>query len=1009
MNRSSPRSDDSDDPLFALALDLNAIRTAPRAVDRTTAALDEALARPVTAVWRLQGSETVVEGRRGSDALLPPPTSIRRRLRDETGTLHGDGISGPAPPTGGPDLLRSECFAAVGSARVLHVGTFDPGGFDRRERRTIDRAAACLDAALRRMRGDASAEEPSAATRDIGLDSFRRAVEAAADGVAILDDETYVYVDQTHVDMYGFERKEQLLGKSWRELYATDEIERIEAEAFPALESTGHWRGRVTGSRPDGSTFPAELSLTMVNEDRLVCTVRDRTAWEARDRELKLKDRAIDEADVAVQIAAATRDGYPLVYVNDGFEALTGYDRSDVLGETPRFLLGDGTKRRKRDRLSEAVGAGDAETVELKLYDADDEPYWARLSVTPVRDDRGTVTHFVAIQQDVTERRERIRWVYRLFEHGPLMFVQTRDTDDGAVIEECDPSFSERLGYDRKAVTGERLAAFYAEGSVSALESDGYERALSGELTVAERELVTADGDRIPCLLRAVPRYPDDKPDADPIGTDVLFVDISERRAQEETLSATRERYRTLLRSAPDPVFVTDGATGAVLETNAAAEALRSEPRADILGRHYTELFPESDREAYQALFDEGTDGVVSTLDDGTQTKLATVDGDTVPVETNLSTVELPDKTVTYGVFRDVSEREKYLQRLEAVFNDSFQFTLLLRPDGTVVTTNDTTTVFTGADRSSLTGRPVDETPLVAGDGGAAEQVREAVNRAAAGETVRSETRLRSARGVATVELSVKPVTDADGDITLLVMEGNDITVRERRRQHLQVLQRVLRHNVRNDVNKLRGWSEVLAGEPDSTRRAEHLTRVNGIFDSWEKMTEDIRRIERVLDVPPRDHDRVAVAALVDDVVTSRRRTRDEATVCSLLATDGSAEVQVALGGVLEELIDNAVTAGGREDPRVGVRVSRRSDGWVRLEVCDDGPGIPKMEADVLVTGEETALHHGRGLGVWLVRMVTTHLGGEIKVDATDAGTRVEIRLPIPSARDDEREPTVPL
>jgi len=312
-----------------------------------------------------------------------------------------------------------------------------------------------------------------------------------------------------------------------------------------------------------------------------------------------------------------------------------------VLGETPRFLLGDGTERRKRERLCEAADAGAAETVELRLYDADDEPYWARLSVTPVRDDSGRVTHFVAIQQDVTERRDRVRWLYRLFEHGPLMFARTRAADDGAVIEECDPSFPERLGHDREAVIGERLAAFYAAESVSALESDGYERAPRGELTVAERELVTADGDRVPCLLRAIPRYSD----GDPVGTDVLLVDISEQRTQEQTLLATRERYQALLRSAPDPVFVADGASGAVLETNAAAEALRSEPRTDIVGRHYTELFPESDREAYRELFDEGTDGVVSTLGDDTQTKLVTADGESVPVETNLSTVELVSRS----------------------------------------------------------------------------------------------------------------------------------------------------------------------------------------------------------------------------------------------------------------------------------------------------------------------------------------------------------------------------
>ena len=295
--------------MFALALDLNEVRSPSRAVERTTAALDEALHGSVTAVWRPQspsadvaddGSPTVVERRRGPDVPIALPASVRRRLRDGPETLRGDGIAGPNPPDGGPGLIRSERFAAVGPSRVLHVGTFDPDGFDPAARRTIERAAACLDAALCRTRDDDRGSEPAPETREIGLDAFRRVVEAAADGVAILDDESYVYVDRTHFDMYGFERKGQLLGRSWRELYATDEAERIESEAFPALESTGYWRGRVTESRPDGSTFRADLSLTMVGEGRLVCSVRDRTEREARDLEIDLKERAMDEAGVAV-------------------------------------------------------------------------------------------------------------------------------------------------------------------------------------------------------------------------------------------------------------------------------------------------------------------------------------------------------------------------------------------------------------------------------------------------------------------------------------------------------------------------------------------------------------------------------------------------------------------------------------------------------------------------------------------------------------------------------------
>ncbi len=62
--------------------------------------------------------------------------------------------------------------------------------------------------------------------------------------MAILADGEYEYVDQTHVDMYGFDEKDQLLGESWRKLYDDEETARLEAEAFSALEADGHFRER---------------------------------------------------------------------------------------------------------------------------------------------------------------------------------------------------------------------------------------------------------------------------------------------------------------------------------------------------------------------------------------------------------------------------------------------------------------------------------------------------------------------------------------------------------------------------------------------------------------------------------------------------------------------------------------------------------------------------------------------------------------------------------------------
>ena len=217
----------------------------------------------------------------------------------------------------------------------------------------------------------------------------------------------FTYVDETHVEMYGFEEKAQLLGDSWRRLYDDAEVERLEAEAFPALEADGYWRGRVTGSRPDGSTFPAELSLTVTDDERLVCTVRDETERRAREGELELKERAMDEANVGIQITDPTREHNPLVYVNDGFKRITGYDREGALGRNPRFLRDEDTDSEQRTRLREAIDDEKPVSLELRNRRKDGALYWSRLSVTPVTDETGATSNYIGIQQDITERKQR--------------------------------------------------------------------------------------------------------------------------------------------------------------------------------------------------------------------------------------------------------------------------------------------------------------------------------------------------------------------------------------------------------------------------------------------------------------------------------------------------------------------------------------------------------------------------------------------------------------------------
>ncbi len=137
--------------------------------------------------------------------------------------------------------------------------------------------------------------------RDAEIRRQSAAIEATSDGMAILDaEERYVYVNEAHAEIFGHEPG-ALVGESWHRLFGEDEGDRgrgdgadagdgtgrLTTEVLPAVRATGDWRGEVTGRRPDGTTFPGELTVTELNDGGLVYAVRDVTERKAHVRKLE--------------------------------------------------------------------------------------------------------------------------------------------------------------------------------------------------------------------------------------------------------------------------------------------------------------------------------------------------------------------------------------------------------------------------------------------------------------------------------------------------------------------------------------------------------------------------------------------------------------------------------------------------------------------------------------------------------------------------------------------------
>ena len=275
------------------------------------------------------------------------------------------------------------------------------------------------------------------------------------------------------------------------------------------------------------------------------------------------------------------------------------------------------------------------------------------------------------------------------------------------------------------------------------------------------------------------------------------------------------------------------------------------------------------------------------------------------------------------------------------------------------------------------------------------------------------ELTVESPRGRRTYAVSTSRLTDPRGTHVGYTVVFPDVTERERRRQQLTVLNRILRHNLRNDAGVAQGYGELLRdrlSEPELRRMADAIARRASALAALGEKAGTVDRLSTDADPIP-----VSVADEAAAVVTAARERRPDAAVeidVDPAVADGDPVHlrPTALRAILENVVENALDhhdgAGvERADGGAWVRVdaSRTADA-VTLAVADDGPGIPEHEVAAVEAGAETSLEHGSGIGLWIVEWAATALGADVEYERRDPkGTRVTVRIPIVDATERDR------
>ncbi|REA03862.1 hypothetical protein DEQ92_12225 [Haloferax sp. Atlit-6N] len=228
------------------------------------------------------------------------------------------------------------------------------------------------------------------------------------------------------------------------------------------------------------------------------------------------------------------------------------------------------------------------------------------------------------------------------------------------------------------------------------------------------------------------------------------------------------------------------------------------------------------------------------------------------------------------------------------------------------------------------------------------------------------------------------------GEVLQKRLEGahheKDLTNRDRL---ISVLNRILRHNLRNDLNVVQGTAQLLE-ERTSGETAQLASTIDSTTAELLSVAEKARELEKLTRSVPVARP-IDIVPKVEDAVRDVRERHHSVDISLSVPDRAMAFADPQLEDAVSELLTNAAKHAG-EDPTIAVEINRGPD-RTTVEISDDGPGLPSGERRVLTGATETALDHGSGIGLVLVYWILTNLDGEIEVPTTSSGTTVELQL----------------
>ncbi|WP_161883475.1 PAS domain S-box protein [Deinococcus alpinitundrae] len=526
----------------------------------------------------------------------------------------------------------------------------------------------------------------------------------------------------------------------------------------------------------------------------------------------QLLSQAIAACTVGVVMTDARQHDHPIVYVNPAFEALSGYTADEILGHNCRFLQGQDRDQPGVQEIRQALVEQRSTTVTLRNYHKDGTLFYNELSLSPVHDASGTLTHYLGFLNDVTarekaqaEQRASEERFARVFEAAPIAIVVSQ-LSTGHCLD-VNPEFLRQSGYRREEVIGRtaRDLNFW----VNPLEPQDVRRTLQEQGKVLDRELqfrlksgavadttvsavpVTINGEA--CLM-------------------TLIRDMTPEKQSQRVLAESEARYRQIatqlqrtLDLSLDLINSIDAERRFVTMSAACQQILGYTPE-ELIGRTYLDFVHPDDRVITVQEDEHITAGQATT---SFQNRYLHKNGSVVWLE--WAAVILPGDPVMYCVARDVTQRkvaEEDQAFLAAIVEASHDAILGVTLDSTIRAWNAGAEALYGYTAAEAFDQPM--TLIVPPELHAEEA--EMLSRAGQGERIEPFESIRIAKDGRRIPVfvTVSPILDAAGRVIGISKIAQDITVRQAAKREIQALNQELRQQLRH-VTGLREIDQAIA------------------------------------------------------------------------------------------------------------------------------------------------------------------------------------------------------